>query len=65
MIEYYRTHVNPMKGKHRVISKEQREQHSVVMKHMKWITNGLENSRINESVELPIGWRYGRTRITN
>ena len=35
------------------------------LKHMKWITNGLENSRINESVELPIGWRYGRTRITN
>ena len=33
-----------------------------VMTDYKWITNGVENSRIPKHLNVPCGWRYGVTR---
>lgn len=61
MKEYYRTHENPWKGKHREISEEQKRKQSVSMKCKIWITNGSENMRINVNDNIPLGWKRGKT----
>ena len=61
MKEYYRTHVNPMKGRHRVITKEQREKQSKTMHSKIWITNGEIDKWHNAADPIPEGWSKGRT----
>lgn len=61
MKEYYRNHINPMKGKHRVITDSQKVKQSKTMSQTIWITNGIDNTRININLDIPNGWRRGRT----
>lgn len=41
-------------------SSEARAKMSIASKGLYFITNGLENRRIAEGVEMPDGWRKGR-----
>lgn len=61
MKEYYKTHSNPWKGKHRVISNEQKKKLSISLSKTIWITNGVDNMRINKDLPIPNGWHRGRT----
>ena len=61
MKEYYRTHDNPWKGKHREITEEQKKKQSESMKSKIWITNGVDNKRVNVNEVIPDGWKRGKT----
>ena len=39
---------------------ENREKQRAAISRKKWITDGINNKRIDKTVLLPIGWKYGR-----